>query len=173
MPLQVPLVATSTYNMNYINNANTNPIAPRRKTVDERLHDFFENSRIKERRPLENFRGDRKIEAYRGKGFINKITTKLPTETTPKLELIRNMKEVMIDGKRTYLDNATVLISNEGRGIVQVYRNVLGETDKGICVKIFRTYHQSVKRFFDSFADMRQDKYIMELVTNIAKKKLV
>ena len=102
MPLQVPLVATSTYNMNYINNANTNPIAPRRKTVDERLHDFFENSRIKERRPLENFRGDRKIEAYRGKGFINKITTKLPTETTPKLELIRNMTEVMIDGKRTY-----------------------------------------------------------------------
>lgn len=172
MSIQVPSVTIASTN-SYINQDNTRPIRTRRKTVDERLQDFFENSKINERRPLENFRGDRKIEAFRGKGFINKITTKLPTETTPKLEFIRNMQEVVINGKRTYLDNATILISNEGRGMFQVYRNVLGESDKGICVKVFRTYHQSVRRLFNSFADMRQDKYIMSLLSQIMHKKLI
>jgi len=150
------------------------PVITRRKTVDERLEDFIENSKIAERRPLENFRGDRRIEAYRGKGYINKITIKLPTENTPQLELIRNMKPVINkNGKKAmYVDNATVLVADGGRGIVQVFRKAPGTTEQGICVKIFRTYHQSVKRFFDSFADMRKDKYIMGLISKMTNKKL-
>lgn len=156
----------------------TKPVA-RRKTVDERLEDFFKDSRIGERRRLENFRGDRKIEAYRGKqngqDFINKLTTKFETETTPELYLIRNMKPVKESGSKTprWLDNATVLVVDKGRSQVQVYRDTLGKSQDGILVKIFRTYNQSVIRHFESFAHMRQDKYIMGLISKMTKKNLI
>lgn len=154
------------------NNETRDRVIIRRKTVDERLQDFFENSKEGDRQPLENFRGDRKIEAYRGKGFVNKVTTKLPTETTPKIEFIRYMKEVPIKGsaKPNFVDHATIMITNEGRGIFQVYKQAPGTSDTSILVKVFRTYHQSVQRFFSSVAEMRQDKYIMSLLKQITKK---
>ena len=175
MATVTPISATAN---NYHRNVRTQhpdrseQIVTRRKTVDERLEDFFRNSKEGEWRPLENFRGDRTIEAYRGKDFVNKITTKLPTEKTPHLQFIRFMKEVPIKGssKPNFVDHAAVLIANKGRGIFQVFRQAPGTDDRSICVNVFRTYNQSVRRFFDSVADMRQDKYIMSLLAQITKK---
>lgn len=159
-----PMLNRTNCKISFAQNNEEKPLN-RPKSINERFEDFKRDGKIGERRPLEHFNGIRKVEAYKGKGYVNKITEKLTT--TPKLELIRNMGILPGSKPPVYVDNNTVLMANGGRDIVHFLRMEMGKPEEGFIIKIFRRDQDSLRRIFKTFSDMRQDKEIMGILKEI------
>lgn len=108
------------------------------------------------------FNGKRTVEVYRGKGYLNKITTKLGT----KFSLIRHMVNRGTE-KNPDLRDCTYLFRGPG-GEAVVYINEMNGIDKpGITLNMFRYGYIPFKENYDSIGDMRTNKGFLDRLVDI------
>lgn len=147
------------YKMSYVR-----PVSP-----DEHLSYLYKHMEVDTERKLENFNGRRKISVYRGKDYMNKITKKLDTD--PPMTLIRQMRNV---GTKEEPKLATQVINlTVPKADILLFFDHIGDSLKGITLNLFRRDFEPVKKNYANFAELKADKWFMDVLGKLTKRKLI
>lgn len=115
------------------------------------------------RADFEVFNGKRTIEVYRGKGYLNKITTKLGEA---KFSLIRHMVNKGTEKNPDLRDCSYVFRGPGGEAIV--YINEMNQIEKpGITLNMYRHGYIPFRENYNSIAEMRVNKGFLDRLLDI------
>lgn len=117
---------------------------------------------------LENFNGERRITAYRGHNYMNKITRRLDTDFD--LYMVRHMRDMGPDKNHPDLKNA-VLFFHTYDADVYIYFDKWGDSTKGIHLEVDRRDgFEAYQRKFSSCAELRQDNHFLRMLRKFTGK---
>ena len=138
-------------------------------SAEDHLNYLFKHMEVGTERKLENFNGRRKISVYRGKDYMNKITQRLDTD--PNMTLIRQMRNI---GTKDEPKLATQVINlTVPKADVLVFFDEIGNSLKGITLTLFIREFEPVKKNYANLAELRADKWFMDVLSKLLKRKLI
>lgn len=116
---------------------------------------------------FENFNGHRTIKLYCGDKYMNKITRKLNKKTP--YQFIRFMVNKGTK-QNPDLRDATYTFTGPGGDLLVYINEVHGMKLKGVTLQVFRDGFDSVRKQYDSLAQLRKSRFFRGYLNDIKKQ---
>jgi len=137
-----------------------------RVNMDDTLNLMYRTLAVGKSRILEN--NERSIiSAYKGDGYMNKITQKKGIA----INFVRGLKNEGTSSEPIMTTKSLALNRKNGEGI-EIFFNKPGDSMQGIIINLYRSGYNTLVERYASLMDLRRDKDIMAIIEKWVGRQL-